>query len=559
MRRALKVGLVWVLVLGVTRLFVLSPERCAVPTSRELAASVSAAIGWFDRNQLPAGNVLYAYERATDEAIRAEELVRPQGVLLSLYQAARDGYPDALAIADRALPWSLDRLVDTGDGGRAVALRGQRAPTGASALLVAALVERRLATGDTEHDELIASLARFLLGQVEGSGAVRSSWDPATGPVPAYSIFFTGETMWALTRAARVEPDGPWAAAAERISRYLVDRNQAEGRLPFLGDHWAGYGLDELTAVAGPRSEDELVFARTNASLFDMSIRFESQNTGRGLIRLTRGEPSLGAGVGTLGEGAGGLQRLAEQDDRLADLREPLRHTVGCVAGVLVDRQMTEADVGDGETGHRVVGAWFRDGRTQLDDQQHALSALLAAGRVGAVGGTDSDDRPSHVDHGGMGGWLTVVLTLVAASNAVRRRGRDEPGGTGLAVVTLVVVGLALVLVARPLLDLLDITEPTARVAAGVAVLVTAIVDLVNPRLMGLSVMRPGVALAVLVAAIDPGRAQAALAVVVAGLVAALVGRAAGDDERWTRAARWLAVVGIVMGADLVVDGIYDF
>jgi hypothetical protein len=553
------VGLVWVLVLGLTRLFVLAPERCAVPTSRELAASVTATIGWFDRNQLPAGNVLYAYERSTDEAIRAEELVRPQGVLLSLYQAARDGYPDALAIGDRALPWSLDRLVDTGDGGRAVALRGQRAPTGASALLVAALVERRLATGEADHDELIAELGRFLLGQAERTGAVRAAWDPRARAVPEYSIFFTGEAMWALTRVAMVDPGGPWVEAAERISRYLVDRNTAEGRLPFLGDHWAGYGLDELTAVAGPRSEAELAFARTNAGLFDTSIRFESQNSGRGAIRLTRGEPSLGAGVGTLGEGAGGLQRLAEQDDRLADLRDPLRHTVGCVAGVLVDRQMTEADVGAGETAHRVVGAWFRDGRTQLDDQQHALSALLAAGRVGAVGSADSDDRPSHTDHGGMGGWLTVVLTLVAASNAVRRRGRAEPDGTGLAAITLVVVGLALVLAARPLLDLLDITEPTARVAAGVAVLVTAIVDLVSPRMMGLSVMRPGVALAVIVAAIDPGRAQAALAVLVTGLVAAALGARGNDEERWTRTARWVAVLGIVMGADLVVDGIYDF
>src|SRR5690606_1600436 len=122
--------------------------------------------------------VLYAYERTTDEAIRTEELVRPQGVLLSLYQAARDGYPGALGIADRALPWSLDRMVDTGDGGRAVALRGQRAPTGASALLVAALVERRLVTGATDHDELIVELGRFLLGQVEPTGAVRAAWDP---------------------------------------------------------------------------------------------------------------------------------------------------------------------------------------------------------------------------------------------------------------------------------------------------------------------------------------------------------------------------------------------
>lgn len=561
--RAVRLGLVWVLVLGITRLFVLAPERCEVPRPAELRGAVDAAVGWFERNQLPTGNVLYAYERDTGTAVRSVELVRPQGVLLALYQAARDGHPTALEVADRALPWSQDRLVPTAPGARAVGHPGQRVPTGASALLVAALVERRLATGAPDHDELIVELGRFLLGQVEPSGAVRSHWDPATGPLPAYSIFFTGEAMWALARVATVDPDGPWAGAAARVSRYLVDRNRVEGRLPFLGDHWAGYGLAELTAVAGPRTAAELAFARTNAGLFDTSIRFESQNTGRGLLRATRGEPSLGAGVGTLGEGAAGLQQLAEQDDRLADLRAPLRHTVGCVAGVLVDRQMTAADVAPGEPEEHIVGAWFRDDRTQLDDQQHALSALLLAGRIGVLGGTDSDDRPSHTDHGGVGGWLTVVLTLVAASNAVRRRALvDPPGSPGGGAAGVVAGGLLLVAAGPPLLDLLDITEPTARVAAGVAVLVTAVVDLVDPRSLGASILRPGVALAIVVAAVDPGRPATALAVLAAGAVALVLGRGGRDEqhrERASRAARWLAALAVLLGADLVVDGVYDF
>jgi hypothetical protein len=553
---------VWLVVLVALRVFVLAPERCDVPTRTELRAAATAAVGWFQRNQGPAGQFTYAYERDTDTELGAGELVRPQGVLLSLYQAARDGYPGALAVAERALAWSEARLVDTGDGGRAVAARGQPAPTGASALLAAALVERRLATGRSDRDDLILALGAFLLGQVEHSGAVRASWHPVTGPEPRYSIFFTGEAMWALARVAIVDPRGPWADVAARIGRYIAtERNHAEGRLPFLGDHWAGYGYDELATVAGPPSDEEIAYVRTIAGLFDTSIRFESQNTGTGLIRATRGEPSLGAGVGTLGEGAGGLQRLAEQDDRLADLREPLRRTVACVAAVLVDRQQGPDDVAADERADLVVGAWFRDDRTQIDDQQHALSALLAAERAGAVRRADSNDRPSHTDHGGMGGWLTVVLTLIAASDPFRLRGRPDGGERRRAPWALLFGGLLLVPLARPLLDLLDITEPTVRVAAGVAVLVTAVVDLVNPRLMGLAVFRPGVALAVVVSAVDPGRAPTAVAVVVAALVAAVVGRAgsSGQGEGWVRAARWVAALAVLLGADLVVDGVYDF
>jgi hypothetical protein len=555
-RRALRVALVWVAVLGVLRVAVTPPEHCAVPSAARVHDAAAAAVGWFEANQLPAGNFAYAYRRDEDRFEQFGELVRPQGVLLSLYQAAGAGYPHALDVAERARPWSEARVVDTGGGGRAVAPTGGAAPTGASALFAAALVERRLVTGDHSRDELIRGLGAFLLGQVEPRGSVAASWDPDRGPVPTYSLFFTGETLWALARVATVDPRGPWADAAARVARYLAtERNEAEHRLPFFGDHWAGYGLDELAAVDGPRSTDELDFARHTAGFFDASIRFESQNDGSRLIVAMRGEPSLGAGVGTLGEGAAGLQRLAEQDDRLADLRAPLRHTVACVAAVLVDRQATAEEVAPGQRASAVVGAWFRDDRTQLDDQQHALSALLAAQRIGAVG-SDSSERPSHTDHGGMGGWLTVVLTLLVASDPTRLRGDGERSARRRSVRRLLLGGLALVVVAHPLLDVLDITEPTVRVAAGIAILVTGVVDLIDPRRTGPAVFRPGLALAVVAAAVDPGKLATTTALLVTGVVARVIG--ARSSPTWTRWARFVAVAAILLGADHIIDGIYD-
>jgi small neutral amino acid transporter SnatA (MarC family) len=548
---------VWLVVLGGLRVAVGPPEHCAVPSPAALRDGARAAVGWFEANQLPAGNFRYAYRRADDAYEQYDELVRPQGALLSLYQAAHDGYPRALAVAERALPGSEARLTDTGGGARAVAEAGV-APAGASALLVAALVERRQVTGDHSRDDLIRSLGTFLVGQVEDRGAVRASWDEAGGPRAQYSLFFTGEVLWALARVATVDPAGPWAEAAGRVAPYIAtDRNRAEDRIPFFADPWAGYGLDELTAVDGPLPEDVVAFARHDAGFFDTSIRFESQNDGSWLMASTRGEPSLGAGVGTLGEGAAGLQRLSEQDDRLDDLREPLRHTVGCVAAVLVDRQNTAADVGPGEQPAAVVGAWFRHGRTQLDDQQHALSALLAADRIGAVGKADSAERPVHTDHGGVGGWTTVVLTLLAASNPLRRGRSPEQGGRRRSIRAVVLGCLALVVLARPLLDLLDVSEPTVRVAAGIAVLITGAIDLVQPSATDAALFRPGLALAVVAAAVDPGRLATTAAVLVAAGVARLMDRPSRADG-WRHLARFVGVAAILLGADLIVDGIYE-
>ena len=308
MRRALGVAAAWLALLAVGRALVLAPEGCSSPSAADLQAASASAVGWFERNQLPDGRFVYAVHRDDGEVERITHLVRHHGVLLSLYQAAAAGHDDALAIADRALEFSLDQLVPTDDGGQAVGVPGARAATGASALLVAALVERRSVTGDRAHDDVIEDVATFLLGQVEPTGAVRASWDPATGPVPEHSIFFTGETMWALARVASVDPSGPWGAAAERIAAYVaLDRDRVEDRLPYFSDHWASYGLDELSAQGARLSDDQIVYARRLAGLFATSTHLESQNSGPDPIRWTRGAPSLAAGVGTLGEGAGAL------------------------------------------------------------------------------------------------------------------------------------------------------------------------------------------------------------------------------------------------------------
>ena len=74
-------------------------------------------------------------------------IVRHAGVTMSLYQLARAGHPEVLGTADAALAVMLDSLVPAGDG-MAFVENDRSARLGASALMAAALAQRRDATGD---------------------------------------------------------------------------------------------------------------------------------------------------------------------------------------------------------------------------------------------------------------------------------------------------------------------------------------------------------------------------------------------------------------------------
>jgi hypothetical protein len=49
---------------------------------------------------------------------------------------------------------------------------------------------------------------------------------------------------------------------------------------------------------------------------------------------------------------------------------------------MLADRQVSAAEAQDAIDPALTEGAWFTEGRTRMDDQQHALSGLLRAGPI---------------------------------------------------------------------------------------------------------------------------------------------------------------------------------
>ena len=590
-KRVWRAGLTLALLAAFAFAMVAPPERCPSVSVAELRRSAQASVDWFVRNQNADGSWLYLYN-ADDDSISSEyNPVRHSGVTMGLYQAAAAGLPGALHSADQGTEWALGRLFER-DGWAAVDSQGQIA-TGTTALLVAGLVIRREATGDTRHDDVLARLGRFLVAQTEPSGAVHASYDPVAGKplVGEYSKYFTGEAYWALARLHRAFPREGWSESADRIGAYLAaSRDEVEDHWPPVPDHWAAYGMAETVEFPErgrpPLTEHELDYARRQAELFGVQARWVSQRFGP-WGELVRGSYTpRGGGYGVISEALTGWWLTAQKEPRLADLREPVAERATCIGALAVSAQSDHQDAADAARPERVEGAWFLDGETRMDDQQHALAGLLrtipiVATREGSHPASSSgtgDDAPS--------GWLWAAALLLAlnpprAAFGVPRAGRSRRDVVGVAAVGGVIGGLivcAAAAAADPLLEALDVSDPSFRVAAGVLAALAGAVDLLrrppapDPALPSRRaalvpvaipvVARPALLVLALGAGADQGvlPSAGAMAIGIALLSALAAGwpieGPRGRALRW--AARLLAAGLVACGVILTIDGILD-
>jgi hypothetical protein len=371
----------FVAVAAALRVAVVPAERCPEATPADRRAAVDRAVAWLDRNQQPDGSWVYSYDADADEILGGYNIVRHAGVVLSLYQAAGAGVTRARPVADAGLGFARGHLVRR-DGWAAFGWPGAQLEAGATALLTAAVLERRERTGRRDLDALAQRLGVFLVGQVRADGAVLARWDPDTGAaVPdQYDRFATGETWWALARLHRAFPAGGWDEPARRVGEYVATRrDHDERRFPYLSDHWSAYALDEMARWPGESLDDaEVAYARRLAGILGVQVRFESQRRAGGLARIVRGPFAPGSGLGTLGEGLAALDRLGTVDTRIEPLRDPIAVRSDCVAGLLVERQVDSREADARPRPGLARGAWFHEGVTRMDDQQHAISALLA-------------------------------------------------------------------------------------------------------------------------------------------------------------------------------------
>ena len=585
------------LLTGVVAFGVLAPpERCPSVSEAELRAASGETVDWFVRNQQADGTWLYLYDADSDTVPDEYNAVRHAGVTMGLYQAAAHGLPGALESADRGVAWAEQRLVEHDDW---AALRHDgRTTAGAAALLTAGLAERRTVTGDHRYDDLLARLGRFLVAQTEPSGAVLASYDTRAGePVAGvYSAYYTGEAYWALARLHQLFPRDGWGEVADRIGAYLATRrDDVEDHWPAIPDHWAAYGLAETVEFAErdgtePLTADELGYARSQAGLWGAQVRWVSQRFGPWGAVVRTPQAPRGGGYGVIGEGLTGLWRAAGDEPRLADLRAPLAERATCIAGLAVDRQVDAAEAADYPSPDRARGAWFLEGETRMDDQQHALAALL---RTIAIVDEASDqptgastDERSEPARPAPSAWVWAAALLAAlnpcrAGLGVPRGTRDRRTVAGVAALGAaggILVVIAVALVAVPALDAAGVSNPALRIAAGAVAVVVGGADLVRrppsaePSLPGwraalVPVAVPLTARPVLILLAVSARADRGLALVAATLalgVAVLTAVATYTPVRGPgrRVVSWggrlTAAVLVATSVLLIVDGVYD-
>jgi small neutral amino acid transporter SnatA (MarC family) len=562
------------------------PERCPPVTASELRDSAQSGVDWFIGNQDADGTWLYEYDREDDTRLPGGyNEVRHSGVTMGLYLAAAEGVPGALGSADRGLEWALDALIKR-EGWSAVEYSGE-VNTGASALLAAGLVYRREATGERRHDRVLRRLGRFLESQTESSGAVLAHYDEDAGaPVPGeYSKYYTGEAYWALAMLHRALPGEGWGATADRIGAYLAtSRDQTEGHWPPIPDHWAAYGAAETVEFPErgepPLTDDEVAYARSQAGLFGSATRWVSQQFGP-WGKLVRGaDTPRGGGFGVIGEALTGWWLAAQREPRLAGLAEPVADRATCIAALTVREQADAEDAARAPAPERVEGAWFIDGVTRMDDQQHAIAGLLRTiPIVEARAGSDlGDDAPS--------GWLWA-LALICALNPARaafgipRGGKPPWGPIRLAAVGGAIGGLAVLAVAAladPLLEALDVSEPSFRAAAGIVAAIAGAADMLRrpppaePSLAGSRaallpvafplVIRPALVVLAIGAGADvsllasAGALAAGVALLTAVTASSPTEGPAGRALRWV--GRLLAAGLVACGVVLTLDGVMD-
>jgi len=353
----------WVILVVVLRLVVV-PAETTPPVDAPATQRAAAAAGdWLERGQLEDGRFLYGYFREDQQVSPDYNVTRHAGVLDALYRLGR------IEAADAGLAFTDGKFVHSEDWA-AFASADAPVDVGANSLLLVALMNRREVTGDPRHDELARQIGRFLASQQQPDGSILQFWQRETGEsVPGlFGKFSTGEAFYGFALLHDAFPDEGWNRNAHSVADYLATRrDEAEGnfRQP---DHWAAYGL--ATLAPDGLTETEVEYARFLAGYFGYLIRYESQNQRSALNQLNES----GASLGTIGEATSALWRLSGEEPRLADLRDVLGTRIESLAGVLVDQQIGPADPDP-----RARGAWFADGYTQMDDQQHAIAALIGS------------------------------------------------------------------------------------------------------------------------------------------------------------------------------------
>ena len=495
------IWLIGLLVLGGTARAIALPQLCGSTTQNARDTAVSQAISWLSVNQNSDGTFLYRYDAEQDTDLGGYNWVRHAGTILALEQARGQGFDTAIASSEAAIDVAFKHVIrmSTEDAEVAGLIDGVSISTGGTALFVLALMERRDATGSAEFDEDIHAMLRFLESSLktrdDGSMIVRADANlNGEFASDAVGLFATSQTLFALARAERLFPGEHWGDHSHQILEYLtMYKANEEGFVPDMSDHWAAYAMAEMTQWLTPIvfTDTELAWARKQMGMASIMVRYESQISGSGVNQLLRGHTAIGAAAGTHGEALAGWARLALAKDDFAGSVSALNERLSCNNSLLIKRQVSQNESQTYLQPSRVLGAWLSNGVTQVDDQQHAMSAILQTNivndRIAQSGG--ELPRRESVPSSLLVALLTILLlnpprlvrTLrhLHASQSVHglvRRGSQPT--LGYLYRFTILFGI-IILNGSRILGWLDANVPTALIAAGVVGVLAALSTLV--------------------------------------------------------------------------------
>lgn len=369
----------WSLFLAGLRVFAVPPEDCGWTDKDDISRAAIDAMYWIQRNQNADGTYVYEYNVDTDELTPEYNNVRHAGVTMSLYQAyGKFQQTETLAVADRAMGWMIDRTERRHDWAT-LAPSGGYAELGATDLMLVSLAERRFATNDSQYDDLMRELARFIVSLQKDDGNFYIGYDLMKDETQreGTSRYYPGESLLGLAHMHNIFPDEGWDEPALKALQYLTTmRDDVEDiDFPPLPDQWTAMAIGEMAGWG--LTEQQADYVHRLASRFGLLVRTEAQRQGSWYGLEFRGRHARGAGAGTWIEGITGLWRATWQDQRLEDIREPLEERAVCMSGIMAANQVSRAESDAYKRPGYVEGAWLADGATRMDDQQHVLSGLI--------------------------------------------------------------------------------------------------------------------------------------------------------------------------------------
>jgi hypothetical protein len=222
----------------------------------------------------------YNYDARTNKTDWDYNLLRHAGTcysLLELYQATGDiRFLESARIGIHALlryasvPLDEHKHIDF----ETIVSERTEAKLGGAALAVLALAQYQLITHDSTWLPCARKLANFLLFQQKETGEfVSKYYYGIKESEPFESLYYPGESILALIRLYRVDPDPEWLLTAMRGADWLILTRDAGKKIRDLPhDHWLLIALNELEQITGKRLYTQHSFRIAQAILMEQCL-----------------------------------------------------------------------------------------------------------------------------------------------------------------------------------------------------------------------------------------------------------------------------------------------